>query len=523
MHLAMIKYTKSSELSLSLFQTSNSPSLSADNRWVKMAAIVPWDEMAVVFFDSMSKNQGRPTVDLRIILGALLVKHIENLSDEETIQYIQENIYAQYFVGLKKFQTRPVFAPSLFVEIRKRLGKKGSERLNDLLIKHAHDLKLLKHNRGGSPVKAAKVGEVTANQNRGTLIVDATVAPANIEYPTDTALVRKARQISESLIDTLYESEMVLWPVKPRTYRREAEKSYIGFSKKRKKTTKEIRRSLGQQIRYLRRNLGTLEKMLDKLSSKGCAVAWTVKQWREYWVIQELFRQQDDMYRDGRKKISDRIVSLDQPWVRPIVRGKSGGKETEFGMKINVSVSEGMARLDFGSFNAFHEGLGLKDQIEGFKQRFGHYPATVLGDKIYWTRENRMWLKERGIGHGGVPMGKKQKMSKYEKQKDRKKNNKRSEIEGKFGTAKEHYGMDRIGMKLPQTTFASINMIFLAMNLLKVLGKVPVNILNVVLAVVMMATYSLKYTFSRWSDKLIQNRRNQEAIFVEIRPLSITF
>lgn len=79
MHLAMIKYTKSSELSLSLFQTSNSPSLSADNRWVKMAAIVPWDEMAVVFFDSMSKNQGRPTVDLRIILGALLVKYIENL------------------------------------------------------------------------------------------------------------------------------------------------------------------------------------------------------------------------------------------------------------------------------------------------------------------------------------------------------------------------------------------------------------------------------------------------------------
>lgn len=178
------------------------------------------------------------------------------------------------------------------------------------------------------------------------MIVDATVAPSNIEYPTDTALVRKARQISESLIDTLYESEMELWPVKPWTYRREAEKSYIGFSKKRKKTTKEIRRSLGQQIRYLRRNLGTLEKMLDKLSSKGCVVAWTVKQWREYWVIQELFRQQDDMYRDGRKKISDRIVSLDQPWVRPIVRGKSGGKETEFGMKINVSVSEGMARLE---------------------------------------------------------------------------------------------------------------------------------------------------------------------------------
>jgi hypothetical protein len=175
-------------------------------------------------------------------------------------------------VGLSGFKPEPVFAPSLFVEVRKRLGEKGSAELNDLMIKHAHDLKLVRY-RGKASDGEFSVeepsGKVTTKRNRGTLVVDATVAPADIKHPTDTVLVRDARQISESLIDTLYESEQDLWPVKPRTYSREAEKSYVGFSKKRKKTEKEIKKVLGQQIRYLRRNLSSIEKMLDKLEENG--------------------------------------------------------------------------------------------------------------------------------------------------------------------------------------------------------------------------------------------------------------
>lgn len=74
--------------------------------------------MAKVFFDHLSDRHGRRSIDLRVILGALLVKHIEGLSNEDTITYIQENIYAQFFVGLSSFQVDPVFVPSLFVEIR---------------------------------------------------------------------------------------------------------------------------------------------------------------------------------------------------------------------------------------------------------------------------------------------------------------------------------------------------------------------------------------------------------------------
>lgn len=97
-----------------------------------MADLVPWDKLAGVFLASMSQGEGRPSVDLRIVLGVLLVKHIEDLSDERTIEYIQENIYAQYFVGLSSFQTEPVFVPHLLVTIRKRLGKNGAAQMNDL-------------------------------------------------------------------------------------------------------------------------------------------------------------------------------------------------------------------------------------------------------------------------------------------------------------------------------------------------------------------------------------------------------
>jgi IS5 family transposase len=508
----MIRYTPSGERNLSLFQTPFEQSLSATNRWVRMAELVPWDKMAKVFFEHLSEQHGRPTVDLRVILGALMVKHIEALSDEDTIQYIQENIYAQYFVGLSSFQTAPVFAPSLFVEIRKRLGHKGSARLNDLMIKQARQVKVIKHRRkpsdGAAPQedqgeKDDKVsGDISSQEidnqqdntpdqeeakskmvaNQGTLIVDATVAPLHIAYPTDTGLLNHAREHSEQLIDRLFERNPELWPSKPRTYRRTAKRDFVAFNKKRKKTPKDIRKATAQQLRYVRRNIKTLHKMLDCLEHRGLEVVWDQYQWRTFWIIQELYRQQDAMYRDKRRRIDDRIVSIQQPHARPIKRGKGGRKDTEFGPKINVSITEGIARVDQIDFSAFNESTFLLEQIEAYRALFGYYPATVLADKIYWTRKNRKLLKTKGIEIGGVPLGRKAQQSKYEKQKDRKRNNKRSEIEGKFGQAKSKYSLDKVMTRLPDTIQAQINLIFLAVNLIKVAQATFLSVYQVILA-----------------------------------------
>ena len=293
----------------------------------------------------------------------------------------------------------------------------------------------------------------------------------NIAYPTDSRLLADCRRLTEGLIDALYLSQPALWPTKPRTYRREARKSEISFSKKRRKTKAEIRRQVKKQAAYVARNVRTLHKMLDRLEAEEKRVIWSHAQWRQFWIVQEILRQQQEMLKDGRRRVDDRLVSVVQPHIRPIKRGKGGGKQTEFGPKINASVTEGFVRADRIDFNAFNESEGLIDQIEGYRARFGYYPGRVLADKIYWTRKNRKWLKERKIDIGGVAMGRKTRQTKYEKEKERLKNNERSTVEGKFGEAKERYGMDRLYTRLPRTTLAEISLIMLSVNLVRLLRE----------------------------------------------------
>ncbi len=66
-------------------------------------------------------GQERPAKDARLVIGGVVIKHKQCLSDEETVQQIQENPYPQYFVGLPGYQMQAPFVPSLLVEIGKRL------------------------------------------------------------------------------------------------------------------------------------------------------------------------------------------------------------------------------------------------------------------------------------------------------------------------------------------------------------------------------------------------------------------
>ena len=91
---------------------------------------VPWDKFAALYLKAMETDTGRPPISPCIVLGALIIKHIEGLDDRGTIAIIQENLYMQYFLGLEEFDPNPVFDPSLFVEIRKRIGHEQFDQLN---------------------------------------------------------------------------------------------------------------------------------------------------------------------------------------------------------------------------------------------------------------------------------------------------------------------------------------------------------------------------------------------------------
>jgi len=108
--------------------------LNPDNRWVKMAHLIPWNEFKKIYYNQMDDDTGRPAKDARVVIGALIVKHKQGLSDEETIQTIKENPYIQYFLGYSKFQYDKPFEPSLFVAIRKRLGIETLNSMNEKFI-----------------------------------------------------------------------------------------------------------------------------------------------------------------------------------------------------------------------------------------------------------------------------------------------------------------------------------------------------------------------------------------------------
>lgn len=119
----MIRYTSQHQLTFSGFKTPFEQQLLSDNRWVILAQVTPWDEMAaVVYHRKMSCDMGRGTVDTRLVLGVLIFKHLLKLDDREVLATLQENIYLQYFVGFSSFQTKISFDPSLLVTIRKRMG-----------------------------------------------------------------------------------------------------------------------------------------------------------------------------------------------------------------------------------------------------------------------------------------------------------------------------------------------------------------------------------------------------------------
>jgi hypothetical protein len=144
------------------------------------------------------------------------------------------------------------------------------------------------------------------------------------------------------------------------------------------------------------------------------------------------------------------------------VRGKARAK-TEFGAKIHLSLVDGYSFLDTISWDAFNEGSHLRDYVENYRKRLGFYPRKVLADQIYCTRENRKWLKDKNIQLAAKPLGRPcAKAVAYHVRPGE-----RNPVEGKFGQAKNGYGMNRIRARLKNTSQSWIASIILVLNLVK--------------------------------------------------------
>ena len=439
--------------------------LRGENRWVILAGHIPWDQAQEAYGENFCDDNGSPAKSARIALGALLIKERLGASDRETVDQIRENPYLQYFLGFKEYQDQPPFDASLMTHFRKRFDPVMLNQVNESIVARA------KADEAPKPANDTKDedDDSASPAPKGPLIVEAPCTPADITCPTDLRLLNAAREKSEEMIDAMHAPAVGGGP-KPRTYRQKACRAYLSIAKQKKPGYKKIRKAIGQQLRYLRRNLGSIDRMIRD----GLLGLLNKRLYRLLLVIQELYRQQHWMCHHRTHSIPDRLVSLYQPHVRPIVRGKVKSP-VEFGAKVSISLVEGYGFVEKIGWDAYNESCDLIEQIEGYRQRLGFYPASVHVDQIYRTRANRRYCKEKGIRLSGPPLGKPIREAALRKEQQRRRRQDeidRIAVEGKFGQGKRRFSLARIMTKLARTSEVAITITFMVMNLEKILSAI---------------------------------------------------
>jgi len=438
--------------------------LRSDNRWVKLAKFIPWNEFEGNYSKAASKSStGPPAKSVRVALGALIIKERLGTSDEETVEQIRENPYLQYFLGYKAYKDEQPFDPSLFVYFRKRFRKETLSEINEAIARKALAQEKKRVAKKSSRDSDDDQGS-SSNSNRGKLIVDATCTPADITFPTDLKLLNTAREKSEEIIDILHRPFRGKRK-KPRTYRKRARKDFLAAAKSKRLSQGKRRKAHRKQLGYLGRNL----KIIDKLCEQISLLELAPRQYKNLLVIHEVYRQQKRMHDHRERRIDDRIVSVSQPHVRPIKRGKAGAA-TEFGAKVSLSLINGFSFVDRISWDAYNESGDLIGQIEAYRQRFEYFPESVHADQIYRNRGNRKYCKKYGIRLSGPPLGRPP--ADPEKQREIKLQTRQDEldriaIEGKFGQGKRRFSLARVMCKLALTSETAITVTFLVMNLEK--------------------------------------------------------
>ncbi|MBO7506496.1 MAG: transposase [Paludibacteraceae bacterium] len=225
----------------------------------------------------------------------------------------------------------------------------------------------------------------------------------------------------------------------------------------------------------------TDQKLLWECIEKGYALMCEASLFSErenqtIAVITTVYRQQHNHFRSGdaRESIPNRIVSVNKPYVRPIVRGKEA-KNVEFGAKCNNILVDGISFIEKLSFNAFNEGTRLPHCIKMHKRLFGVDVKKIGGDTSYAGNTNRELCTSNGIHTSFVQKGKR---AKEKREKDFVREDlarvRATTMEGSFGTQKEHYSMRRIKARMKMTEILYIFFGIHTANAVELSGRIAV-------------------------------------------------
>lgn len=438
------------------------------NRWVQMGDALPWGEYEKVYNERLKNDKvGASNRPGCMVIAALIIKHKLSLSDEETILTIQENPYMQYMCGLTEYSDQPIFDPSLFTTIRKRITIEDVNALTLELAKKAQQ----KKDKDDNDEDNTFSGKTQPTDVKA----DATCADAEVRYPTDIDLIEDGSKYIDRMIDKVCGIKKIRKPAGVERNRIRA--IYLNVIKRKHKGSKLVKDALTRMLPLLYRDILTLLNLIgvddETYGRFNCTQKRTIQ------AVIDMYHQQEEMLREGKHTCENRIVSIHQPHVRPIVRGKAKAK-VEFGAKIGVSIVSGYSFIDHHSWDAYNEASDLTVHIEKYKERFGCEPKRFFGDKIYLNRENRRILKEKEIQIMGRPLGRPPKNPTQEQiERERIGVSLRNEAEAQFGTGKRTYRANNIRAKLPQTAECWTAMCYFVKNLAKFMRELCLVLIEI--------------------------------------------
>ena len=382
---------------------------------------IPWQSMVQSFGLCEYKKGPRSLFSPRGKIALMFLKHYAGCSDSKLIEHLNGNIHYQIFCDVIIPPQLPITNFKIVSEIRCELANRlDIDELQSMLANH------------WKPHMS----------NLDSMVCDATCYERAIRYPTDIKLLWEAVEWNYKMLNVGCKK---LRQRKPRTKYLKWARRYCNYSKSKRPSRKEkvaLRRALLKLLAKINEELTKVEKLLKS--------SYTEQYWQRRQASKTVLTQQWQ-YFFHHAKPKQRVVSIDKPYIRPIVRGKEV-KKTEFGAKVNKIQVDGISFIEHLSFDAFNEGTRLKKSIWATQKLFKKKVKLVGADRIYATNVNRKYVTRRGIK---TDFKRKGKPSRHKAQFDQLAlmitKERATRLEGSFGTDKEHFLLKRIQARTKQT------------------------------------------------------------------------
>lgn len=330
-----------------LFRSRLDQQINMRHALVRLAGLIDWAEIEHTFTEPFTSGRGRPALAPRLIAGLLYLQHTFDASDEAVVNTWVENPYWQYFCGEVYLQTEAPIDPSSLTRWRKRIGEEGVETLLMATIEAA---------RRGGVVRASSVDRV---------IVDTTVMPKAISYPTDSRLLEKSRQ---HLVKVAEEHGLSLRQnynrIAPRLATQIGRYAHAKQFKRMRRAVRTLRSRVGRVQRDVARHLGELpEQAQAKVSDLLARTGRILTQ---------------------RTKDKNKLYALHAPEVECISKGKAR-TPYEFGVKVSIATTlkEGLVVGMRSMPGNPYDGHTLAETLEQVSILTERKPTTAIVDKGY--------------------------------------------------------------------------------------------------------------------------------------------